>query len=276
MMEARSAMQTPDLERRARVHAALGEPMRLAIVDSLALTDAASGELGRGLGISTNLLAHHLRVLEDAGLILRIRSEGDRRRTYVRLRLDDLIVAALSAGSVWPWATSANTVAPGISRWSAVTSAPRVVFVCTRNSARSQLAAAAWGRVSATPATSAGTNPAGRVHPRAVTVGRRHGLRLAGTTTARTQDVLRTDDLVVAVCDNAHEELAPADAPARLHWSVPDPVRIDTEEAFEAAYQDLAVRVDRLAHAMTRTSSRPRRAPVPGNRRRPQTPRSNE
>jgi protein-tyrosine-phosphatase/DNA-binding transcriptional ArsR family regulator len=241
MMEARSAMQTPDLERRARVHAALGEPMRLAIVDSLALTDAASGELGRGLGISTNLLAHHLRVLEDAGLILRIRSEGDRRRTYVRLRLDDLIVAALSAGSVWPWATSANTVAPGISRWSAVTSAPRVVFVCTRNSARSQLAAAAWG-----------------------------------TTTARTQDVLRTDDLVVAVCDNAHEELAPADAPARLHWSVPDPVRIDTEEAFEAAYQDLAVRVDRLAHAMTRTSSRPRRAPVPGNRRRPQTPRSNE
>ncbi len=268
-------MQTPDLERRARMYAALGDPMRLAMVDSLALADAASGELGRALGIPTNLLAHHLRVLEDAGLIRRIRSEGDRRRTYVRLCLDDSIVAALSAGSA-PWAASANTVASDSSRWSAVISAPRVVFVCTRNSARSQLAAAAWGRVSATPATSAGTNPAGRVHPRAVTVGRRHGLRLAGTTTARAQDVLRIDDLVVAVCDNAHEELAQTDAPARLHWSVPDPVRIDTEEAFEAAYQDLAVRVDRLAHAMTRTPARPRRAPVPEYRQRPHTPRSNE
>lgn len=247
-------MQTPERKRRARVYAALGEPMRLAIVDSLALADAASGELGRGLGISTNLLAHHLRVLEDAGLIRRVRSEGDRRRTYVRLRLDDSVVAALSGGSASPWATSANTAAPDVSRWIAATSAPRVVFVCTRNSARSQLAAAVWGRVSATPATSAGTHPAGRVHPRAVTVGRRHGLRLAGTTPARTQDVLRTDDLVVAVCDNAHEELAQADAPARLHWSVPDPVRIDTDAAFEAAYQEIVSRVDRLARALHPTA----------------------
>jgi protein-tyrosine-phosphatase len=247
-------MQTTDLERRARVYAALGEPMRLAIVESLALADAASGELGRRLGIPTNLLAHHLRVLEDAGLIRRARSEGDRRRTYVRLRLDDAIVAPLSRGGASPWTTTANPQAPDISRGVAMTSAPRVVFVCTRNSARSQLAAAVWGRVSTTPVTSAGTDPAGRVHPRAVTVGRRHGLRLAGTTTARTQDVLRTDDLVVAVCDNAHEELTQADAPARLHWSVPDPVRIDTDEAFEAAYQEIVSRVDRLARALNPTA----------------------
>ncbi|MCY9555872.1 hypothetical protein M5W98_30200 [Paenibacillus apiarius] len=56
----------------------------------------------------------------------------------------------------------------------------------------------------------------------------------------------RDDDLVIAVCDNAHEELTGPVRP-RLHWSVPDPVRIDTDEAFEAAYADLADRVDRLA-----------------------------
>jgi len=239
-------MTEPDLERRARVYAALGEPFRLAIFESLALADVASGELGRALGIPTNLLAHHLGVLEQAELIRRVRSEGDRRRTYVRLRLDDPFVAALSCGDGRPNLSSV----PDIRGRLAVSSSPRVVFVCTRNSARSQLAAAAWRRVSDTPATSAGTHPAGRVHPRAVTVGRRHGLRLAGTATARTQDVLRADDLVVAVCDNAHEEMASAVAHDRLHWSVPDPVRIDTDDAFEAAYLEITSRVDKLASAL--------------------------
>lgn len=239
-------MLEPDLVRRAIVYAALGEPLRLAIVEGLALADAASGELGRALGVPSNLLAHHLRVLEQAGLIGRVRSEGDGRRTYVRLRLDDPFVAALSCGAGLP----KPTPAPERRGRLAVPSAPRVVFVCTHNSARSQLAAAVWRRVSTTPAASAGTHPAGRVHPRAVTVGRRHGLRLAGTVTARTQDVLRKDDLVVAVCDNAHEEMASADALVRLHWSVPDPVRIDTDDAFEAAYQEIVSRVDLLARAL--------------------------
>lgn len=249
------------LERRAGMHAALGEPSRLAIVDRLTLADAAPGELGRALGIPTNLLAHHLRVLEEAALIRRVRSEGDRRRTYVRLRLDDPMVAALGCLD-----DSARTAATPEGRWDPeIASASRVVFVCTRNSARSQLAAAMWPGVSLTPAASAGTHPAGRVHPRAVAVGRRHGLRLSKASTARADDIVRTGDLVVAVCDNAHEELP--DDPAvrtRLHWSVPDPVRIDTDEAFEAAYLDIASRVDRLADVLSRNDSRPRRAGTSG------------
>ena len=51
------------LTRRARMHAALGEPARLAIVDRLLPGDASPGELGAALGLPTNLLAHHLRVL---------------------------------------------------------------------------------------------------------------------------------------------------------------------------------------------------------------------
>ncbi|MGQ0842096.1 arsenate reductase/protein-tyrosine-phosphatase family protein [Actinokineospora sp.] len=210
---------------RARRHAALGEPARLAIVDRLLLGDSSPGEIGRALGLPSNLLAHHVKLLEQAGLVDRSRSEGDRRRSYLRLRtraLADLVPAR-------------------------VRGAPRVVFVCTHNSARSQLAAALWMRRSAVPTASAGTEPAGRVHPLAAAAARGHGLSLSHT--AHVDDVLLPDDLVVAVCDNAHERLG-SRATDRLHWSVPDPARVGTRAAFDHALRDLADRVDRLAPAV--------------------------
>jgi len=215
------------VEVRARVHAALGDPARLSIVDMLTLGDASPGEIGHDLGLPTNLVAHHVKVLETAGLLARTRSEGDRRRTYLRLRPEAL--AALTAPHL------------------ALTG--RVVFVCTHNSARSQLAAALWRERAGTPVASAGTAPAARVHPRAVRVARRHGLAVDPTGTAHISDVAADGDLLIAVCDNAHEDLTGPVRP-RLHWSVPDPVRVDTDEAFEAAYTDLASRVDRLAPAV--------------------------
>ena len=99
-----------------------------------------------------------------------------------------------------------------------------------------------------------GTHPATRIHPRAVTVGRRHGLDLGATTTADVRDVARPGDLLVAVCDNAHEELPPGQS--QLHWAVPDPVRVDTEAAFETAYAQITQRVERLAHAFNDESPR--------------------
>jgi len=209
---------------RARLHAALGEPARLAIVDRLLLGDASPGELGHVLGLASNLLAHHVKLLDQAGVIERSRSEGDHRRTYLRLR-PDALAGLMPAG---------------------VVSAPRVVFVCTHNSARSQLAAALWRRRSAVPAASAGTEPAGRVHPLAVATARAHGLSLGRARTAKVGEVLRADDLVVAVCDNAHEQLTGE----RLHWSVPDPAPAGTDDAFDRAFRDLADRVDRLAPAV--------------------------
>ena len=77
-----------NMDGRAAVFAALGEPVRLALVDRLVTGDASPGELATDVGLNSNLLAHHLRVLEDAGVIRRVRSEGDRRRNYVQLRLD--------------------------------------------------------------------------------------------------------------------------------------------------------------------------------------------
>ncbi|MET9344683.1 MarR family transcriptional regulator [Nonomuraea sp. NPDC003804] len=213
------------VEARARVHAALGDAGRLAIVDRLLLGDASPGELGQALGLPTNLLAHHVKLLQEAGVVERRRSEGDRRRTYLRL-----VPQSLSG------------LLPAAAR-----PAPRIVFVCTHNSARSQLAAALWSRASTVPATSAGTHPAPRVHPRTLTLAAHHGLDLDHAATRHVDQTLRPDDLVVAVCDAAHEQLADID---RLHWSIPDPVRAGGDEAFERAYTDIADRVQRLAPAV--------------------------
>ena len=214
--------EAESVERRAAGYAALGDPARLAVVDALLLGDRSPSELGEALGMPSNLVAHHLRLLEQVGVIERGRSEADRRRSYVRL-----IPSALPRSPV-----------VGLS-------APRVLFVCTHNSARSQLASALWARRSSVPVASAGTHPAGRVHRRAVAAGRRHGLALPDARTASVAEVLRPDDLVVAVCDSAYEELGAA--PGRLHWSVPDPVRAGTKAAFEQAYDEIEQRVDRLA-----------------------------
>lgn len=94
----------------------------------------------------------------------------------------------------------------------------------------------------------AGTRPANSIHPKAVSVGRKHGLRLGHVKPTDAADVLRGDDVIVVVCDNAYEQLDSAERTA-LHWSVPDPVRIGTDAAFEGAYQEIAVRVERLASA---------------------------
>jgi ArsR family transcriptional regulator, arsenate/arsenite/antimonite-responsive transcriptional repressor / arsenate reductase (thioredoxin) len=213
----------PSVVSRARIHAALGDPARLTIIDALRTGDASPGEIAERLRLPSNLVAHHLKVLQDAGLVARNRSEGDARRTYVHLVPETL--AAVNFAPLPP--------------------VERVVFVCTRNSARSQLAAALWAGHSSVPTASAGTEPARRIHPRATAVARRHGLRLLSRTTADVADVLHDGDLVVAVCDTAHEQL-PHD-PARLHWSVPDPAPADSDAAFDATYIDLSGRISRLA-----------------------------
>jgi protein-tyrosine-phosphatase len=202
----------------------------LAIVDVLAAGDAAPGELADRLKLSSNLLAHHLNVLQRAGLVQRTRSEGDRRRTYVTLIPEAL--AGIPVG--------------------APEQAPRVLFVCSRNSARSQIAAALWHRTSTVPAASAGTRPAGQVHPRAVAAIRRHGFTLRAPRTHQVSDVARKDDLVIAVCDQAHEELGEL---RRLHWSIPDPVRTGTDEAFDDAVRRLSTRITRLASMIKPTAT---------------------
>ena len=208
--------------RRAALHAALSDPARLAVVDVLSSGDASPSELQALLEMPSNLLAHHLKVLERAGLLTRSRSEGDHRRSYLRL------VRGVLEG----------LLSPGLN------AAPRVVFVCTQNSARSQLAVALWRGRSRVPVTSAGTHPAKKLHPGAVAAAQRRGLPLRGSRPRAMHDVLQAEDFVVTVCDAAHEHMGAA---ARLHWSIPDPVPDGRDEAFDRALDELSQRVGDLA-----------------------------
>lgn len=217
-----------DTEERAARLAALGDPVRLAIVDDLFRSDRAPVELRRELGLESNLLAHHLEVLESAGLIERSRSSGDGRRRYVHLR---------------PGALEGLLPAPDLTGTEAL-------FVCSHNSARSQLAEALWRDRAGAPATSAGTHPAGSVAPGAVSAARRAGLDLAGAT-PRPLDDIEPPALVVTVCDRAHEELGAPDH--WLHWSIPDPVADGSDEAFDAVVAELSDRIGSLVGAGART-----------------------
>ena len=212
--------QVTGLEWRAAGHAALSDVGRLRVVDSLEVGDLSPRDLSAALGMSSNLLAHHLKVLEAAGLVRRLPSESDGRRTYVRL-----VPEALAALGRFP-----TTGLP----------AGRVVFVCSGNSARSQLAAALWANRTGRPVASAGTRPAARIHPGTVRVARSHGLRLLADRPASTAEVLDAEDVVITVCDSADREVQVG----HTHWSVPDPVRVGTSAAFERTLVDLTTRIN--------------------------------
>ncbi|MFB2580630.1 helix-turn-helix domain-containing protein [Herbiconiux sp. P15] len=238
--------RTSELERRAAKHAALSDPARLRVVDLLTFGDLSPTEIREALGLPANLVTHHLNALEGVGFITRTRSEADRRRSYVHLEENALDEVAFGAGArgaggqIGPvdlQFSARDDAAPG-------EAARRVVFVCTANSARSQLATALWQRASSIPATSGGTHPADRIDPGALATARRHDLTLTEHAPRLLADVLTGSDLVVTVCDNAHEELGAAGS---LHWSIPDPVRIGTDAAFETAFTELEHRISGLA-----------------------------
>lgn len=204
---------------RAERLAALGDPARLAIADELTRSDRSPGELQRRLDMSSNLLAHHLDVLESVGLIRRAPSSGDRRRRYVRL-------VRSSLGGLLP-----DTAGP----------AEPALFVCSHNSARSQLAAALWRSLTGAPADSAGTHPARRVHPGAIAAAERAGIDLAEARPRSIEELSELPELVVTVCDQAHEELEPGEH--WLHWSLADPVAAGSRRAFDRTVAELSERI---------------------------------
>lgn len=216
-----------DLKRRVGIFAALADQNRLRIVDLLTLGDLSSSEIELLLDLRSNLVAHHLRVLEKAGIVVRTRSELDKRRTYIGLRPE--VFDALPPGRV---------AVP-----------ERVVFVCSADSARSQLAEAIWRDASDIPTASAGMHPGPGVNRGAVEAAARHGLSIDEA--ARPQhisQVLAERDLVVTVCDSAHEQMIGRDD---LHWSIPDPAPVGTPEAFDTAFALIAQRVRALSVRLT-------------------------
>lgn len=229
--------RTRSLTRRVATYAALADPTRLQIVDLLSVSDLSASEVGAALKMRSNLLAHHLNVLTDAGLINRRRSEGDRRRYYLTLNRgqNNTDGTDLEAPSRTPRSKTPE----------------RVVFVCTANTARSHLAAALWRQASNITAASAGTHPGSDIHPKARAAAERHGIQLPNIKPRALDPHRRSGDLLITVCDRAHEELGEE---GWAHWSIPDPVTKGTDRAFDAALDQLAARVQALAPQLDRAS----------------------
>ena len=212
-----------ELQERAAAHAALGKEGRLRLVELLSNGDLTVRELGSALGMPGNLLAHHLNVLEEAGVIARLDSDGDRRRRYVTLRRDVL-----------------DGLIPSLGRLSG-----SVVFVCSHNSARSQYR----GRVLAFrdrrgcgergksskrpgPPDCDSSCPRARHRPE---FGFPRGY----------ESITFFPDVLVSVCDRAREEPLPQ-AQRRMHWSIPDPVAAGKVAGFRSAFLEVERRVDQL------------------------------
>ncbi len=206
---------------RARLHAALGDESRLAIAEELRFSDRSPTELMERLGMKSNLLAHHLDVLEESGAIDRIVSAGDARRRYVRL-------ASAAVELMGP--------PPSLPQ-------KEVLFLCTRNSARSQLASALWCARSGWPARSAGTHPAAVVNPGAVSAAKHAGTSLASAVPTLVGRIPRSVQ-VITVCDLVHEELEPRDD--WWHWSIPAPSASKKSMAFDAVVDELNERMTRV------------------------------
>jgi arsenate reductase (thioredoxin) len=132
--------------------------------------------------------------------------------------------------------------------------AKRVLFLCTGNSCRSQMAEAVLGRLGAGlyEAVSAGTEPAG-VHPLTIEVLREAGYDTAPLRSKHIDEVAGGNfDLVITLCDSARQSCPffPGGG-SRMHWNIPDPAAVrgtpdEVREAFRAALSDLTVRIRTL------------------------------
>lgn len=237
----------------------IGDPRRWAIVTALASSDRRVGELAQLVGERQNLVSYHLRELRDAGVVSSRRSSFDGRDTYYRLDLDRCSeLFRESAAALHPalrLVPSATTPPSPSGR------PPRVLFLCTGNSARSQMAAALLEHRSghAIQARSAGSHPK-VLHPNAVRVMAERGIDISRSTTKHLRRYARDHfDQVITLCDKVREVCPdfPGD-PARSHWSLPDPAAAGSTEAesypaFVHTADDLEGRVGQLISQLSAT-----------------------
>jgi protein-tyrosine-phosphatase/DNA-binding transcriptional ArsR family regulator len=237
-----------------------GHPLRWQVLRELARSDRRVGELCELAGRRQSLISYHLRQLRDGGLVSVRRSAADGRDTYYVLdlaRCGELLSSA--GGSLHP--ALAPTEPPHLRRNGASTLA-HVLFLCTGNSARSQMAEALCERLShdAVSAVSAGSHPK-PLHPNAVRVMRERGIDLAGRRSKHLSEFTgRRFDYVISLCDRVRE-VCPEfpGTPQAIHWSVRDPAREpgtddETLPAFERTAAELERRIGFLLEAIRQTT----------------------
>ncbi|WP_028067838.1 arsenate reductase/protein-tyrosine-phosphatase family protein [Solirubrobacter soli] len=206
-------------------------PVRWTLLRELGHSDRRVGELCALAGERQSLVSYHLRRLRDGGLVFARRSLADGRDTYYALDV-------ARCGELLAEAGAAMHPALGAGAPSAVTA--DILFLCTGNSARSQMAEALAGRHAGVRAWSAGSRPK-PLHPHAVTVMARRGLDIAAARPKHLDEFAdRRFDVVVTLCDRVRE-VCP-EYPRAIHWSLRDPSGGD-EAAFESVAEELERRI---------------------------------
>ena len=128
-----------------------------------------------------------------------------------------------------------------------------ILFLCTGNSCRSILAEATFNALAPVGmrAMSAGSKPAGYVHPRSIALLKRKGIATEGYCSKSWESLPVTPDIVITVCGNAAGEACPAylGKVIRAHWGVEDPASAtgsdaEIDAAFELAYLILRKRIE--------------------------------
>jgi arsenate reductase len=128
-----------------------------------------------------------------------------------------------------------------------------ILFLCTGNSCRSILGEATFNHLAPTgwKAMSAGSKPAGYVHPRSLALLAREGISTEGYHSKSWENLPATPDIVISVCGNAANETCPAylGPVLRSHWGVEDPASAtgtdeEIDAAFMKAYRILRARIE--------------------------------
>jgi protein-tyrosine-phosphatase/DNA-binding transcriptional ArsR family regulator len=242
------------------------DPLRWALLQALAQSDRKVAELCTALGRPQNLVSYHLRRLREGGMVSSRRSSADARDTYYALDLARCAqLFADASASLHPG------LPPATPRSEKALAAPgrsvSVLFLCTGNSSRSQIAEALFNQAlevnraagSLGRAASAGSHPK-PIHPETIRVLAGYGIETAGLRSKHLSEFLDGGfDFVVTLCDKVREVCPEfAGHPEPIHWSIPDPVAAEDGPARRKAFDDVAAelstRVGFLIKAIEATS----------------------
>lgn len=226
------------------VYRTLSEPLRWQILTELARGDRRVGELTEVTGKPQNAVSYHLAALRAAGAVTARRSSFDARDIYYRAELERCrAMLAAAAATIHPSFDAPDTRAPR-----QITKCSSVLFLCTGNSARSQIAEALATHLSAGTinATSAGSHPK-QLHPNAVRVLADRGIDIAShAVTPMTAVAGRRFDRVITLCDKVRE-ICPEfpGRPSASHWSIADPASSGADDEITyPAFVDVADQIE--------------------------------
>ena len=132
-----------------------------------------------------------------------------------------------------------------------------ILFLCTGNSCRSIIAEALLKSVAPHGMTvqSMGSRPAGFVHPRALAILKEAGLATEGLSSKSWDNLPEKPDVVISLCDDAEGETCPLyfGIFVRSHWGMPDPAKVQGDEAtITAAFANTLAVLRRRINALVK------------------------